>query len=185
MARINTASRDIAVPTVNLESVHLGGVEPDEQISLGTLVETLDDGVMDLTRLGDGVIEVVLAATPEQAHAYLRGAIATQIHNTRRARTLAVEKTVDEEIAVGIDPSAARKKLVRESFWTPKGGFVAWLEATPEQHVERALHQRSRAVPLLEDAERHERAARDIRKAGANCLADLDVRKTSKARKVS
>lgn len=120
---------------------------------------------------------VILSAPPERAHIYLRSAIAAQIHNARRLATLAMEKTVDNEIRVGVDPSAARKKLARECFWIPSCGFVPWLEATAEQHLERALHQRQRAVPLLEDAERHELAARDIRKAKATCLADLESRK--------
>jgi hypothetical protein len=185
MTRITSASRDIAASRVNLDSVHLGEVESDEQVTLGSLIETLDDGRMDSSALTEEVIDVILAATPEQAHAYLRAAVANHIHNVRRARTLLVEKTVDDEIIVGVDPSAARKKLVREGFWIPSCGFVKWLEATAEQHIERAQQQRLRVGTLLQDVERHERAAKDIRDAGVTCLADLEGRKTKKARKVS
>lgn len=180
MSRSNTAS------TIHLEPV-FEDVESDEEVTLGlgSLIEALDNGHVAVARLVDDVIDVVLAATPKQAHAYLRGAVETQIHNARRIATLSVEKTVDLELCAGIDPSAARKKLASENFWISSCGFVPWLKATAEQHIERATSQRSRAVPLLEDAERHERAARDISEAGAKCLADLDVRKTNKARKVS
>lgn len=77
MTRINTA------PRVNLESVHLGEVESDEQVTLGSLIDTLDDGRMDSCVLADQVIDVILAASPEQAHAYLGAAIANHIHNGR------------------------------------------------------------------------------------------------------
>lgn len=160
-----------------LEHVDLGEVESDEQVTLSGLIRSLDDNMMDPEKLAEEVIDVILSSTQEQAYVYLRSAIATQIHNARRLATLAVEKTVDEEIRVGVDPTAARKKLVAESFWIPSCGTVYWLEATAEQHLERALHQRQRALPLLEDAERHERAAKDIVEAGVTCLAEIPAGK--------
>jgi len=160
-------------------------VESDETVTLGSLIKALDDGVVDSDILTGEVVEEIMRTAPDLARAYLRPAVYAQVHAIRRFATLAVEKIVDEEIRVGVDPSAARKKLAAECFYIPSSGMIPWLEATAEQHLERAERQRARAVPLLEDAQRHERAARDIREAGANCLADLDVRKTNKARKVS
>lgn len=160
-------------------------LDPEETVTLGSLIKALDDGVVDSDILTGEVVEEIMRTAPDLARAYLRPAVYAQVHAIRRFATLAVEKIVDEEIRVGVDPSAARKKLVAECFYIRSCGMVPWLEATAEQHLERAERQRARAVPLLEDAQRHERAARDIRDAGVSCLADLDVQKSKKARRVS
>lgn len=73
---------------------------------------------------------------------------------------------------------AALRALAGKTFWIPngtKGGqMVVWDQATPEQHDARAANQRRRAGACIEDAERHELAARTIREAGATCLAKIE-----------
>jgi hypothetical protein len=169
--------KTVQLEVEKLEHVDLGEVESDEQVTLGGLIRSFDDEKIDTDALVEKLIDIILAATPEQARAYLRTALAAQVHTVHRIAAQAVEEMVDDEIRVGVDPSAARKKLVSECFFIPSVGLVRWLEATAEQHLERAAYQRSRAVVVIKDAERHERAAKDIIEAGVTCLAEIPAGK--------
>ncbi len=172
----STTTIDIAPPTFNVAEP-----EENEGLTLGALIRNLDDRTVDEDDMAYQVIDYVLDSRPDLIRQYLHPAVKNQIHTARRMIVLEKERAVDSEIRAGVDPSAARKKLNHETFYIASAGFVPWLEATAEQHLERATAQRMRAQSELEDAARHERAARDIQTAGVRCLADLE----KKARKAS
>jgi hypothetical protein len=97
------------------------------------------------------------------------------------ARDLARSLVSERERRFPIDQVAtpdALAALAADSFWV-NGRAVAWLTATAEDHLARAAQQRRLAGTLVEDAERHEYAAREIQAAGVRCLKDLADAATS------
>lgn len=166
-------TREDLKPSIDVEEKEHGESIADEYMHLGTLIAGMDDGMADPVDLADDVIDVVLASSREQARAYLRHAIWDEVRRSRRHSVRAAEQNVGARMQAGADPSAARKALSGTCFWTPDDGLVPWLEATAKQHSARAAYQRERALPLIEDAKRHETAALDILAAGVECLGDL------------
>lgn len=71
------------------------------------------------------------------------------------------------------------KKLAEITFKLPDGTQVEWRYATADQHMMRALWQRSRGAKFnascIEDAERHERAAAKINERNVSALDDLPI----------
>ena len=90
--------------------------EESEEITLVSLIKELDDGSIDSNKLTDHVIDAILGDKPSLARHYLRPTIANQVQILRRMATSKKERTVDAEIRVAVDPSVARKKLVKECF---------------------------------------------------------------------
>lgn len=54
------------------------------------------------------------------------------------------------------------------------GEKVTWGQATPEQHLARAMYQRAEAAGKITDAERHEFVAALLLKQHVKCLDDID-----------
>lgn len=54
------------------------------------------------------------------------------------------------------------------------GEKVTWGQATPEQHLARAMYQRAEAAGKITDAERHEFVATLLQKQHVKCLDDID-----------
>jgi len=68
----------------------------------------------------------------------------------------------------GVDPSAARKKLIAESFYLPGWGAVRWDEATPKQLAEHAKIQKAKALSAeLLSPKRRTKAQKDSDKHDA------------------
>jgi hypothetical protein len=141
--------------------------------TLGDLIRTMDTPPMDPTTLAEQVIDVIVLSERDSVQRWLMPIVLDEVRRRRRLATLEIEVRVDQELADGVDPCAARKQLIGEHFWTPADGLVPWLTATVEQHAEKAVYQRSRAEPLIVDAERHEAAIAEIEAAGVKCLRDL------------
>lgn len=68
---------------------------------------------------------------------------------------------------------ANRLALLNQTFSLADGTRVEWLKATIAQHRERAEMQRRLAGNCLVDAERHEQAAKLIKKFKVTCLAEI------------
>ncbi len=66
-----------------------------------------------------------------------------------------------------------RALLIGKTFALRDGTRVAWTDATPEQHRERAAIQRELAGHCIVDAKRHEEAAKVIEEFGVSCLAEV------------
>jgi hypothetical protein len=75
--------------------------------------------------------------------------------------------------AESVDSVEAMRDLSNSTFALPDGRFVAWLDATADDHLARAGWQRGLAAAVVEDAERHEKAAAMIEEAGVSRLRDL------------
>jgi hypothetical protein len=87
-----------------------------------------------------------------------------------------VEDDLSERPA--LDIVARRRKLLESVFWSPlDDGYVRWGEANVHQHRARAKQQRALGQAVLEDAKRHESAARRIERVrGARTLNDVHDR---------
>lgn len=72
-----------------------------------------------------------------------------------------------------VDLLANRLMFTTEAFALSDGTYVEWLKATPAQHLDRAEMQRRLAGKCLVDVERHEQAAKLIKKHKVTCLAEI------------
>ena len=63
--------------------------------------------------------------------------------------------------------------LLASTFSIGSGDRVAWCDATPDQHLERAILLEGMAAGDLQTASIHRQAARDIQSAGVATLAGL------------
>jgi hypothetical protein len=149
-----------------MSSTNSKGDQPTPGEVLGELAQVYDDPPSLVGAFRERVKGKALAEFHEQ----LLIAHATQV---LRARTRTVELAVDAEIRAGVSPVVARKMLRSEGFVHPTDGWVPWLEATAEQHEERAEYLEAKAAGVMVTAQRHRQAADDIRNAGATCLADI------------
>lgn len=102
--------------------------------------------------------------------------VAEEARHTARSRTRTIEQRVDRLLAVSPDARCeARRTLVDERFILPDGRFVAWLDATADDHRQRAGWLRRQARAVEQTACRHELAAAEIEAAGVSCLRELEV----------
>jgi hypothetical protein len=145
-------------------------------ITLGSLVRKADTG-QNTESLASAVLTEMLTNHLEMAHQLLLPVVASEIADARR---IASRKTEDKAFKEApprkgqpCNPVAASKQLAGEYFHVPSKGLVRWDEATAEEHEERAEFQRKMGTACYEDADRHIAAAKVIRDAGANCLADI------------
>jgi hypothetical protein len=72
-----------------------------------------------------------------------------------------------------LDVLSDRAQLVDQYFCLEDGRWVLWLQATVEDHLDRAAWQRKLASGHVTDAEHHEQAADLISAAGVSCLEEL------------
>lgn len=102
---------------------------------------------------------------------------------TNRARWINRRDVVNEErrieatgatVAEVVASGAGR---ISSMMFYVDGEFVMWDQATAEQHEARAAMQRRLAGECIQDAVRHEDAARMIREAGVACLAQIGTAK--------
>ena len=117
---------------------------------------------------------LVESLTPEELTGWVQALLADRARHIARHMTRDVEEEVEANLGRGADPVEARRLLVSQTFPGVDFASVPWLEATAEDHEWRAAWQRNSAAAATRDAERHERAASEIRTAGVSCLADLD-----------
>lgn len=66
------------------------------------------------------------------------------------------------------------RDILATTVWFDAGQTVSWLDATVEQHEQRAVEQEQRAEVLHEDADRHRQAVKILRECGKQKLADVD-----------
>lgn len=101
--------------------------------------------------------------------------IAAEVGRKRRHAVRDVEHEVDADIRAGVSPAIAMKKHddAKSHFLGQGHVLVHWLDATAEDHLYRARHQRMFAASVTVDAERHEAAAKQIEDNGVTCLRDL------------
>lgn len=129
---------------------------------------------------------VKAGATPEQAAdrvlaamrkadlaKLVRPLLVNEARRYARHETLVIEQEVDRRIADGEDPISVRRKLSESTFPLPGRGRVNWLDATADDHRQRASWQRQLAHACDSDAERHEAAAAAIEAAGVTCLREI------------
>jgi hypothetical protein len=122
----------------------------------------------DLDKLTEAVCQQIpRRGLMEMVRPLIRSHIRNMMRNeAHRVERLAVSERSSEPAAYGM--------LTGEAFVLPGGVWVRWLDATAEQHRERAEWLTVQAAGLLETAKRHEDAAARIEKAGVTCLAELD-----------
>jgi len=108
----------------------------------------------------------------------LRGQLFPHVHREivrlRRQRIVRPALKPRTMNAAAVDLLARREALMRETFVLSDGTRVRWLQATPEQHRDRAMLQRRLAGQYLEEAQRHEDAAELIEQRGVTCLAEIE-----------
>lgn len=88
-----------------------------------------------------------------------------------RADTRAAERKV--AAAGGLTRPEARRLLAGRSFATPDGRFVAWLDATADDHEARSGWLRGQAAACIETAHLHARAAELLRSTDAGSLSEV------------
>lgn len=147
----------------------------EEKQSMHKIIADLDGDHLSHADLTSKVIDSILANDESQIRQLIFSAVYSVVVTNRRAEARQLEQSVDADIREGCDPTMARKRLVNHCFYVHSAGLVPWLEATAEQHLERAQMQLDSANKLTVDARRHEKAAFDIRNAGVTCLADLEA----------
>jgi hypothetical protein len=126
-----------------------------------------------LNRLSD---DEAFALVQKHALSSLRTLVLNVYYNLQRSLVREIERGVDVALVAADTPQdrvAARHALAEETFGLRDGSSVAWLDATAEQHRERAAWQRELAGNCVKDAKRHELAAKEIEAAGVSCLRDL------------
>lgn len=145
--------------------------------TLTTIISTLiSDG-----RTNDEIVDTI-TRRPDLAK-LVAPAVRWHVTNIRRGRTRRVERrvaTAIKNIPIGNSRKArtgrvdARRQLNNNGFITGDGQFVAWLDATADQHESRARWFEEHAASCTASGWLHTQAAADIRKAGVNCLRDLE-----------
>lgn len=114
-----------------------------------------------------------------ESQAALEPLIRARIHAALRQETRQIEDSVERRLRDLPDhevPSRAdvRRDLQNSGFALPSGRFVFWLDATADDHRERAGWFRDQSSRMVEKATAHERAAAEIEAHGVVCLRDLE-----------
>ena len=141
----------------------------DDDLSLNHYIrEQLDAGVAHTT-IADKVTEC------DEWPAWATELLVARVHLVSRSRTRTVERSVVAGLrdVRGRNRASVRKRLASHGFALPDGTWVGWLDATADQHRERAAWLRSKAEGTIETAVSHEQAAKEIDRAGVACLKDL------------
>lgn len=113
--------------------------------------------------------------TPQQQAAWNEQLRYREAVRIKRDDVRSAEHEVADLIAKGISPVKARQKLKQDGFWVPTSGeYVLWLNATVEQHQDRAEFLRRMADGLMQTVQMHEQAIADITAAGVTTLAELE-----------
>jgi hypothetical protein len=130
--------------------------------------------VKDGTSPDDVAIKVLKEASREELAELAYGQVFERARMIARELVLWAERKVESQGRVFYQAVIERDPLtIGTSFYVEGHGVCYWDTATAEQHEIRAQTQRRGAESLIEDAERHEKAAAKIRKAKVQCLADL------------
>lgn len=115
------------------------------------------------------------ALEPEQQAAWNEQLRYREAVRIKRDDVRSAEHEVCDLIAQGIPPARARKQLKGHGFFMPSTGeYVLWLNATVEQHQERAEFLRRMADGIMQTVQMHEQAIADIVAAGVTTLAELE-----------
>ena len=130
------------------------------------LKRALDDGMTP----GDAAGYVIGKANIKQLREYVMPIVEQEARMLARRVAQVAEAKFTGAITV---PEMARV-LTKGSFCLSDGRWVTWGQATAEDHRDRAARQRVLAGTILDDAERHDRAADAIEAAGVRCLDDLE-----------
>ena len=124
--------------------------------------------------LTDKVLDKLCSMSNADLRDELYTLILNEVTDALRDRARVVEHRHSGRAAV--NPTKARQDLYKERFYSPeKSGYVTWGAATIKDHLSYASMLRGQIQGLEENAERHENAAEEIRKAKVQCLNQIKV----------
>lgn len=120
--------------------------------------------------LTEQVLDALMRLSKAEIRAEVWSLVANEIRLTRRNATRAIESSGGQ----AADPGKPRRDLLAESFFvSPERGYIAWGEATVDDHLIRAAYLRHMAGGLIGTAKKHEDTAKLLRAKNAPCLYEL------------
>lgn len=139
---------------------------------------SMDKRLRSLLRSGatpeDAAAAVVKKATRADLEALMASWALHRARHISRRLVVHAERAVEaagSTVAVAVAAGAPQVRGIMA--YVDGHGLVAWDQMTADQHDARAAMQRRLAGECIQDAERHEEAARMIREAGVTCLAEI------------
>lgn len=106
---------------------------------------------------------------PGAAMPYFRS-IARSVQSSLRRQA---EQSARAQIKAGTPMAQARRELAETHFLVPGHGYVAWNDATVEQHRMRVVALRGHVESVEQTIALHEEAIAQIEAAGVACLNEL------------
>lgn len=121
----------------------------------------------------DAAADAYIARHPDEAAVCAKPYYLSMANRLRASERRRAEQRTRAQINVGVPMAQARRELAETHFLVPGHGYVAWNEATVEQHRLRIDALRGHVDAVEKTIALHQAAIEQIEAAGATCLDDL------------